>query len=440
MKKEKQISTNKDFVLKGVDHKELPILPRGQGSMQWRDEKTIIYRKYVDAGEKRVQVSVQGKTPNEVMKLMRLKEREIMTKFVRDEAKTLENALDDWIKTKAISMKPSSYDRLETTFRNQICGHPIAMMRFQQVTEADINEHLRLLISQDKKSWSTVKKCYDMLNGFFTQAVQKRRVKENPMTFVKMPTQGQVETKTKEICYLTRDEIVRFTEEATRTIDQDMPAYNWGKPSVTSKTSRVPAYRYGWAFVFVIYTGLRIGELCALRWKDIDFNGKTVRITKSVHDIKNREYDENNPDKMRALGIRRYILLEGTTKTEATRIIPLNTKALEAITCYRDQCTYTNPEDYVVATKYGTCNNLHNMYKRLNDILKRTGINKNDKAHGTHMLRHTCASLLFENNVPVEIIASILGNSPEVCRKTYVHFCQQQKADAIKKIDAFEIK
>ena len=58
---------------------------------------------------------------------------------------------------------------------------------------------------------------------------------------------------------------------------------------------------------------------------------------------------------------------------------------------------------------------------------------------GCHMLRHTCASLLFAKKLQVEIIASILGHSPEVCRKTYIHFCQAQRAEAIHQIAEFNI-
>ena len=44
----------------------------------------------------------------------------------------------------------------------------------------------------------------------------------------------------------------------------------------------------------------------------------------------------------------------------------------------------------------------------------------------THTLRHTCASLLFKAGVPIEMICKILGNSREVCEKTYVHFAEEQ--------------
>lgn len=87
------------------------------------------------------------------MKLMRAKEIELTQKYVKDEAKTLEVALEEWIATRAISLKPSCYDRIEATFKNQVCGYPIASIRFQQITDADIRRHLETLIKRDKRSF-----------------------------------------------------------------------------------------------------------------------------------------------------------------------------------------------------------------------------------------------------------------------------------------------
>lgn len=67
--------------------------------------------------------------------------------------------------------------------------------------------------------------------------------------------------------------------------------------------------------------------------------------------------------------------------------------------------------------------------------------NTNVRAHNTHILRHTCASLYFRAGVRVEVICRILGNSREVCEKTYIHFVEEQLKDAasqtVRAIDFF---
>lgn len=77
----------------------------------------------------------------------------------------------------------------------------------------------------------------------------------------------------------------------------------------------------------------------------------------------------------------------------------------------------------------------------MSDAIKQIEISAGTKtkSYGTHILRHTCASLYFKNNVPIEVICAILGNTREVCEKTYVHFVEQQLAVAAHKIDVIEL-
>lgn len=53
-------------------------------------------------------------------------------------------------------------------------------------------------------------------------------------------------------------------------------------------------------------------------------------------------------------------------------------------------------------------------------------------------MRHTCASMYFRKGVNVELIASMLGHSVEVCRNTYIHFIEDQKCEVAKLITDFD--
>lgn len=188
-------------------------------------------------------------------------------------------------------------------------------------------------------------------------------------------------------------------------------------------------YRYGPAFVFLIYTGLRIGELCALQWKDFDLEKRTVSITKNLMEIYNRDYGVGHEK------VAQYTTKISTPKTRSTRIVPLNQKALMVYELMRQAAPYTDPGDYVLCTARRKPATPRQMERRLTYLLQPTGLDL--PPCGCHMLRHTCASLLFSKKLQVEIIASILGHSPEVCRRTYIHFCQEQRAAAIQKIAEF---
>lgn len=181
--------------------------------------------------------------------------------------------------------------------------------------------------------------------------------------------------------------------------------------------------------MFLIYTGLRIGELCALQGKDFDLEKRTVSITKNLMEIYNRDYGVGHEK------VAQYTTKISTTKTRSTRIVPLNQKALMVYELMRQAALYTDPGDYVLCTARRKPATPRQMERRLAYLLHSTGLDL--PPCGCHMLRHTCASLLFSKKLQVEIIASILGHSPEVCRRTYIHFCQEQRVAAIQKIAEF---
>lgn len=389
--------------------------------MSWADDGTIIYKKSIKIGGMVKRIGVRGKTPSEAVKNMRKKENEVKRNTVAPGQEILAEELFQWLETnRKPALKMKSYDRIVITYKNQIKPYPLGKIKWAQVCTADIQHHLGVLV-QEELSWSTIKKVYDLLHAFFTFKATHKELTDNPMTDVIMPIKDHILKPQKQMCYLTKEQVDIFTKEATRLCGN----------------RNYPFHKYGYLFVFMIYTGVRVGELLALRWKDIDLNKKTMLINKSVEEVVNPAFDENNTELMEKKKIKRRIQKEGSTKTGAVRLIALNAKALDAIMEHKKYSSYTSPNDYVAATKTGRCNTDHNLYRRLTDILKRCEL-PIDQA-GCHMLRHTCASLLFQAGLQVEIIASILGHSPEVCRKTYIHFCQQQQAAAIHKIAEFNI-
>jgi integrase len=385
--------------------KNLPKLPYGEGSMSWFDNDTIIYKKTIGTDGHKKRISVYADNPKNAIKKMRQEENKYC-ELLKSPIKTyLKEDMLNWLETyRKPELKMTSYDRIIITYK---------------ITANDIQTHLNSLTKQNL-AWSTVKKVFDLLNSYFRFKTDSDSINKNPMRLISAPSKVNMKPA-KDIQYLKENEIPIFIAEANKLCD--------------SKNKL--KYKYGPAYVFVIFTGLRIGELIALKWKDIDFENKTVSITKTIEEVVNRKYDESNPIEMKKKNIKKKIQKEGSTKNQSTRQIALSPNAIDSINKIYQYSEFKDPNDYVIATKNGTANNMHNMYRRLSELLAYTKLNKG--LCGPHMLRHTCASLLFAQNIPVEIIASILGNSPEVCRKTYIHFCQQQQANAIHKIPEFNI-
>lgn len=381
---------------------KIPKLPRGQGSIYVSgDKRYIIYKKTV--GGKRLEV--QDVTVRAVKKKMKEKEKTIQDGI--ESKNVLHNKMCEWLfLKKRLQLKPSSFDRLETTINNQIRLSNLGQMRYKQISSYDIQGLINSL-NDEKKSWSTIKKAYDALNDFYRDVCIEEKF-DNPMLTVKMISKENTKTKTKRIEFLNESNVEKFIREATRLTIEERPYYP-----------------LGYAYASIIFTGLRAGEMSALRWRDIDFDNDIISVTKTVEKVKNRDFDESNKELMREMGIKRYTYAEGSTKTYANRYVYMNKEAKKMLLMQYEYSNNPTTDSYVIGTREGNPNNPSNMSKTIGIIEKNAGIDI--KSDGVHVLRHTCASSLFRNEVPIQYIADMLGNSVDVCQSTYVHFVDEQR-------------
>lgn len=152
--------------------------------------------------------------------------------------------------------------------------------------------------------------------------------------------------------------------------------------------------------LFTLRTGVRVGELMALRWEDIDFERKNVTIRRSIVN-----------------GI------IGSPKSNKTRTIPLTDDVL-----------------IVLKAKKFTSGNL-DLWKTemsrfsLNRALKRSCRNLKIQVGGWHDLRHTFASKLANNGVPLQVIQTLLGHSDLKMTQRYAHLEPLTLSDAIKTLE-----
>lgn len=178
-------------------------------------------------------------------------------------------------------------------------------------------------------------------------------------------------------------------------------------------------------FFTLAYTGMRAGELCALKWSDIDFEEQTISITKTYYNPRNaiKEYELLTPKtkkSKRVIDVTKDVLIELDKLRKAQKEVRMK---------YRK--TYHN-EGFVFA-QLDEVNAGYPAYVKLIEIrmkrlLKIANLNPSLTPHS---LRHTHTSLLAEAGVSLEQIMDRLGHTDDDTTKNiYLHITKPKKKEA----------
>ncbi len=164
--------------------------------------------------------------------------------------------------------------------------------------------------------------------------------------------------------------------------------------------------------VICLYTGLRIGELLALTWDDIDFHKGRLSVTKTCH-------DGNVNGK--------HCIIVDTPKTETSyRYIPLSKPLLAILKDLKKE----SKSDYVVSDQAAPV--FVRSYQRTFELLlKRLNI----PHKGFHALRHTFATRALECGMDVKTLSEILGHkNATITLNRYAHSLWEHKAEMMNKL------
>ncbi len=162
-----------------------------------------------------------------------------------------------------------------------------------------------------------------------------------------------------------------------------------------------------------LYTGLRIGELCALRWKDIDLENKCYRIEHTVQRVKNLEKNASNKTK----------LILGEPKTiSSKRVVPIPNFLIPLLKKYKKD------DNIFVFSEKDVPRDPRTFESYFERILKKCDIeNKN-----FHSLRHTFATRSLEAGIDIKTLSEILGHSSyRITLDIYVHSSFELKKDSL---------
>jgi integrase len=351
----------------------------GEGTITRRKDGRWEARYYVQTVNGVKRKTLYGKTRAEARdKLAKALSERIDGIVYDDENTTLGEYLDVWLEGSVFgSVRQSTYDR-DTNLVNNHIKPALGGLKLKKVNTAQVQSFYRDRLDAGL-SGSTVHKMHDILRRGLAQAMKWHLIPRNVAETATPPRPAP-----KEMQALSADEARKLLEAAAE--------------------DRLEAL-----YVLAIHTGMRQGELLALRWQDVDLENAVASVRRTL---------------TRSGG--KVVFGEPKTK-KSRRSIRLTPQAVEALRAhlrrqlrdieilgdrYQDQ-------GLVFTTDTGGPINPSNLRQRsFASLLKRAGL----PHMRFHDLRHTCATLLLSRGVHPKFVQELLGHATiAITLDTYSH-------------------
>ena len=202
-------------------------------------------------------------------------------------------------------------------------------------------------------------------------------------------------------------------------VKKQVEAYNKDQVrKLVASLEETPSFK-NLGLLITIYSGMRIGEVCALQWKDIDLEERVIRVNKSIQRI----YTEED-----TMGKMKTELLLSTPKTKSSqREIPIVQPLFKMMKDFAKICR----PDYFVCSGTTTPIEPRTYRSYYMKKIEEIGLPRL-KFHG---LRHTFATQLIASKADVKTVSAILGHSDiTTTLNTYVHPSRDDKRNALSKL------
>lgn len=322
---------------------------------------------------------------------------------------------------------------------------------FQSITLVDWVEQYIVLYkkpphSKDTTYSSYMRYCRTHINRFFGK-LRLRDVNQNHIQMFydflssdegRLDGTGPLSPKTiQNIHVLLREAL----EKPVGKVYEVNPAVKTIRPEVIEKEMRVLTKeemqvfmkeifveRLRCAMMISLFTGVRLGELLALTWDDVDFDSQCIHIHENI--IRIELFDDPSGRKTK------LIKQETPKSNKSDRSVPLQDGIFKMLKIHQQlqvlEC-YPNPLNLVFPSKKGTYTDPRTYQKRVAAVMKRCqilGVN-------VHALRHTFATRLVEQNIPLVIIKNLLGHASIETTMKYTHALQSEKRKAVDVLKEF---
>lgn len=296
----------------------------------------------------------------------------------------------EWLELKKLTIKYSTYIKYKRTVELQLFPF-YQTMNAKDLDEQAIMTFFRNRYCEKHYSVSTIHTIRFLLHSILNYAEHRYGYRHIDFRYIKLPKPR------------THPQVLSLQQES------QLRKYCFKERNTVSS-----------AIMLGLYAGLRIGEICALQWQDLDLEQGIITINKTVQRIEN----QNAADTKTSL-----MIFE--PKTDASkRLVPIPDFLKEYFIHYYNEISLIyNKERYVISNLFTPTDPRTVQYRFQKVCLK------NDFKANFHALRHTYATRCVEIGVEIKSLSEILGHSNvSITLNRYVHSSLKFKQDQINKI------
>lgn len=255
----------------------------------------------------------------------------------------------------------------------------------QQLTAEHVQQFVQGL-SAKGLSDSTIKRVFSLLHAILQAAVKTDRIPRNVAALVEKPT-------------IRRRSFTVWSLELIRTFLSRL---------------QEEGGRYAIVFALAILTGMRQGEILGLRWQDVDFDQRVIRMQQT-------------------LTHRGTTFQSGGKTAKSVRVIALTQETIRWLETHRQEQSKQQPQaELVISSTEGgplTPRVLHRLWQQLLQKWQLPRITFHD-------LRHTHASILLQQGVHPKVVSERLGHSSvHMTLNTYSHLLPHLQHDMVEPLD-----
>jgi integrase len=313
--------------------------------------------------------------------------------YIEPSEMTFEEFADQWLKNR-VNVRGSTSEGYESYLKVHIKPE-LGKLKLKEIRHSDVQGLVVKLAGKKTKRGTnlkanTIHKAITMLRTVFKSAIKNDLIRTNPATELELPTVIKVKI--------------------------DPPA----KEDVLAILRQAPA-EYQTIFLLDAVTGLRRGEVLALKWKDVDWINREVIIERAIGKVRATD------------GAHKYAWAIGPTKSGRQHRVGVPPVVIQALEILRSTTPFKDGEDFIFTSDGGFIDPEYFSKWIALPLVKAA---TEGRVKRFHDLRHFFASVLIENGESPKYIQDQVGHaSITTTFDTYGHLMPQAKQQATRKLE-----